>query len=265
MNEECYKFEKIIRSNGLFTSVDATYIIHLEKNGRGKNIVNQLNKVTPTNTIYIVHNKGYKNCSKQEFINKPPIDLVDAFINIFMHSNEMNYDNILILEDDFIFDKNNRINAIDINNINRFLTENKDSDISYCLGVVPFILLPTFDKNHWIGFLTGGMHSVVYTKKYRNNILGINQENIKDWDKKDFFKLNKYVYYRPLCFQTFPLTENRANWFGSTVLNNVTNIFMKITRLDRQIHPGYEVMYVFSKVIIPIIFIIMLLKIQGHV
>jgi hypothetical protein len=63
----------------------------------------QLNEYQPTNTVYILFNKGYKKCKKQDFITNPPYDLVDANLNIFKHAKENNYDNILILEDDFIF------------------------------------------------------------------------------------------------------------------------------------------------------------------
>ena len=61
MNNECYNYKKIIYNNGLFNkTIDATYIIHLEGNGRLDDIMKQLNEYQPTNIVYILFNKGYK-------------------------------------------------------------------------------------------------------------------------------------------------------------------------------------------------------------
>ena len=53
----CYHFEKIIFDKGLFDNcVDATYIIHLEGNGRYDDIMQQLTKYQPTKITYILFN-----------------------------------------------------------------------------------------------------------------------------------------------------------------------------------------------------------------
>ena len=257
----CYRFEKLeLKGNPIFESIDATYIIHLEYNGRYNSILNELSKIIPSKNIYIVFNKGYKKCKKADFINKPALDIVDSNLNIFSHSNEMKYENILILEDDFVFED---INKTDTTEIDRFMIKNKNKNISYLLGALPFILIPTFNLDHYRGILTGGMHAVIYTRIYRNNILKLNQKEIKDWDMKDFFKLNKYVYKKPLCFQTFPLTKNRKQWFDTSILYYLSDFFFKITKLDTQIHPGYDIMYVFSKSIIFIIIFILIIKLRN--
>ena len=105
MNEHCYRFERIYFENGILQEqVDATYIIHLEGNGRYDDIQKQLHKFHPTNVVYIVFNKGFKSCKKVAHIDKPPLDLVDAFLQTFNHAKKHSYKNILVLEDDFIFD-----------------------------------------------------------------------------------------------------------------------------------------------------------------
>ena len=64
--ESCYNFEKLNYKTGLLDeTVDATYIIHLEGNGRYDNILNQLEEYKPTQTVYILLNKGFK-CSNPE-------------------------------------------------------------------------------------------------------------------------------------------------------------------------------------------------------
>ena len=103
-NELCYRFEKIeFDGHSALLDIDATYIIHLENNGRLDSVKAQLNEFQPTKDVFILHNKGYKNCKKEEYIDKPPLDLIDAFWHIFKDAQQKNYNNILILEDDVDF------------------------------------------------------------------------------------------------------------------------------------------------------------------
>ena len=67
-NNDCYHFKKLTYTNGLLDdAVDATYIIHLEGNGRYEDILKQLHLNQPTKIVYIVFNKGYTKCQKDEF------------------------------------------------------------------------------------------------------------------------------------------------------------------------------------------------------
>ena len=129
MTNKCYKYHKLNYNNSLFNkTIDATYIINLEGNNKLNNILSQLKEYQPTNIIYIVFNKGFRKCKKPDFIKNPPYDLVDAYINIFNHAKENNYDNILILEDDFIFNPEIK-DKFHINNVNNFLIKNKSSKV----------------------------------------------------------------------------------------------------------------------------------------
>lgn len=63
---ECYKFEKLEYKSGFLDDcVDATYIIHLEGNGRLPHIHEQLRKFQPSRTVYISVNSGFKKCEKE--------------------------------------------------------------------------------------------------------------------------------------------------------------------------------------------------------
>jgi len=120
-NLKCYEFKSIKFDNGLFDeTVDATYIINLVGNGRYDSVINQINDYKPTSEVYILLNQGFKKCNKTKHIVYPADDLNDAFLQIFRHANDKNYDNILILEDDFIFNKEIK-NKKHINSINKFL------------------------------------------------------------------------------------------------------------------------------------------------
>jgi transcriptional regulator of met regulon len=105
-NFSCYSFQQIIKPKGfLDESVDATYIIYLEGNGRLPRILKELEKCVPTKIIYILSNKGFRKCYKQLRHQITVYDLIDANLNIMKHANQQNYKNILILEDDFIWDE----------------------------------------------------------------------------------------------------------------------------------------------------------------
>ena len=56
----CYRLEHYIFNDDLLNnSIDATYIIHLENNGRLDHIMNQLTEYHPTNNVYILFNRLY--------------------------------------------------------------------------------------------------------------------------------------------------------------------------------------------------------------
>ena len=163
--------------NGLFDeTIDATYVINLIDNGRYESAYKQLLEYKPTKEVYILLNQGFKKYNKTKHIVYPADDLNDAFLQIFRHAYNKNYDNILILEDDFIFHKEIK-NKIHINNINNFLKEKQDEDFIYYLGCIPFLMLPNLSNlKHFIILLSGGMHSVIYSKKMRQNMMN----NYKD-------------------------------------------------------------------------------------
>jgi len=268
MNNKCYRFEKILYKDGLFNkTIDATYIIHLEDNGRLEYIMKQLEEYHPTNIVYIVFNKGFKKCKKADYIINPPHDLVDANLNIFKHANNNNYDNILILEDDFIFNSEIKL-EFHINNINNFLYNKKGTSFQYFIGALPWITLP-YNIYNYILLLRGGMHSVIFSKKMREKILNKKHDCIHDWDEfTNSFIFDKYLYYKPLCYQLIPETENSNYWGANNkglykilVLSicKLLKSFFKILKLDKQVSPGYDIIYAMSKLSLFIIFIILII------
>ena len=271
----CYKYKKIIFNNPIFeNTVDATYIIHLKGNGRLKNIINQLSIYHPTKIVYILFNKGYKKCNKLSFITNPPLDLVDCNINIFNHAKSLKYNNILVLEDDFIFSKN-ILDKQHINNINSFIIDNiLNTEFCYLLGCLPLFAIPNFsDLNTYQYLISGGMHSVIYSKKYRNKILNLNQKDIHDWDLYSWkFIKNRYCYYKPLCYQLFSETENFYHWGinnKNIIFKNLSYIgikflmiIFKLFKMNKKPNPGFTYFYIFGKInfIIILLFLIFFIK-----
>ena len=260
---ECYTFKKMKYNTGLLhDAVDATYIINLEGNGRYDDIMNQLKTYHPTKEVYILFNKGYKKCQKDEHIKLPAHDLVDAFLQVFKHAKNQNYDNILILEDDFIFTEKIKKTSTQ-QDICSFLNEHKNEDYQYFLGCLPYLQIPcTLDGKHFINICSVGTHAVIYTKKNRERLLNINQKDITDWDYYSFTHSRRYMYCEPLCYQLFPDTDNSKNWHKDNYIFHIIALLTKkgfnFIKLDTQVEPGYTIFYIFSKLFAFIIFILIL-------
>jgi GR25 family glycosyltransferase involved in LPS biosynthesis len=264
-NEHCYRFKYMKNTDGLFhKTIDATYVVHLEGNGRYESVMKQLNEYHLTNDVYVLHNKGFKKCDKTSNVVYPADDLVDAFLQIFKHANEKKYENILILEDDFIF-TNDVKNATHINNVNNFLIKKTDENESfiYYIGCIPYLTLPVFDGNNtYLSLISCGMHSVVYSKKYRKEFVSeFDKIQSKDWDvMNNFYSMNKYMYGQPLCYQLCTDTENKKTWGNHFLITKCLSIIPKLvinlTGIDKSIEPGYSILYAISK-ILPIIILLL--------
>ena len=164
MNTNCYSLKEYKFNNPIFNEIEATYIIHLEGNGRLSSIQNQLKKYHPTKKVYILFNKGFKKCEKDKYINKSPLDLIDAFYTIFRDAYNKNYNNILILEDDFIFDEE-ILDKTHSENIESFLKKhNEKKEIYiYYLGAITY-LQTYFGTYHNKLFFSTGCQSNIYPK-----------------------------------------------------------------------------------------------------
>jgi hypothetical protein len=243
MENPCYRFEKIEFINGLL-DIDATYIIHLENNGRLEHIKSQLSKFQPTKLVYILYNKGYKNCEKNLHLNKPAIDLIDAYLYIFKDAYNKNYKNILILEDDFIFSEKIKDKTVQKNVMN-FI--NKNNYDVYSLGYLPF-LQKAYDNNTNICLIGGGTHACIYSRKFIKNTLQLEQSKIIDWDAYTQKNSIRYMYNEILCYQLFPETENQKEWGGNIIKKIYLNM-IKYLKLDVQVEPGYTFFHNLSRVL----------------
>ena len=252
MTTTCYEYEEYIFNNPLL-DIDATYIIHLIGNGRYDSIIKQLHKFPISKKVFIVLNKGYKNCNKSISITKSTLDIIDVNLEIFKHAKEMK--NILILEDDFIFD-NKILEIKHQKNINYFIKNKIESDFIYYIGIIPIMLLPHDFYNYRL-IIGIGAHSVIYSKKFREktikNIKNNEKIKIKDWDLYLNSSWSRYVYYIPLCYQLFPHTENSNHWGDHNFILYYLAIFSKfifeIIQLDKSI-TAYSYIYFLSKIII---------------
>ena len=257
INSHCYDF-KLLRNNNkgiLDDFVDATYILTLVGSERQKHIDEQLKLYTPTKKIYIVYNQGYEKCDKVLTEQIPPYDITDSYLNAINHSLMNNYNNILILEDDFIFSPLIKDESI-VKYIHTFFIKNKDKTFYYNLGTAPALFYPNINifNNTFRGIFCPLSHAVIYTKKIQLDIIKRTNENIKSSNNQwDNFLTNTYLNYfykYPLCYQTFPKTKNKEYWcdkskysYYCTIEDFIISNFYKIVGLDKRPQPGFNIMY----------------------
>lgn len=247
----CYYLKTFYYNDPLFKSVDATYIVHLEGNGRYKDIEEQLSKYHPTKIVHVLFNKGYKNCNKTN-IESPAKDLIDAYLYMFEHAKR--YNTILALEDDFMFNENVSEHT---DNIDEFV--NRHTDFIYRIGCFPFIMVP-YNYNNYIG-LTGGTHSVLYSKSAREKT---KSTNINDWDEHLNRTSINYIYYTPVCYQLFTDTDNQKDFVNVNIFARLLIEIIKIIQLDKHVEPGYSIAYSVSKMWVWLIILFIVFKIWSN-
>lgn len=267
---QCYRYEPVeVTKPPLFDQdVDATYVLHLEGNGRYENVLDQLQKYTPTKIIYIAFNPGFRSCPKEPYITVSLKDIIDAFINVFIHAEEQGYRNILVLEDDFFFDPRIRDEPIHAKRIRQFLQHIPHPNFMYYLGTLPILQRPVgWDGIHYRITTSAGTHACIYSEAMRRDILSLDQKKIRDWDVYNNSHCRyRYGYYRPLCYQLFTATENQSNWIGSDGPNEAWNkwwgqlgvTLFNSLKLNKEVVPGYPFFNMLSKSIYGILWLALL-------
>ena len=248
----CYRFQQENYNQGFLDGgISATYIIHLEGNGRLAHVKSQLARYHPSKIVYILFNKGYKECAKNLRDNVPPVDLVDAYRTVMEHAEAQHYQNILVLEDDFIFDEKILEEGEHTGRILTFLKEHSDTSFTYSLGCLPILQVPTPSYYTRQTLLNCGTHSVIYTEKCRKQVLRDFQEQRpfflkEDWDIYTNHRFVQYMYYIPLCYQLFKDTENQRHWIYIPGITELALFYFKRLNMDVQPEPGFSIMYYLS-------------------
>lgn len=225
-NTNCYHLKHLHFKQGfLDPSVDITYIITMSSDReRHKKINQQLKKFIPTKKIVIVYNDGYRKCPKYKdgkLINITYQDL--TYTNMYIFELAKNYGNILVLEDDFVFSET-ILNQDVLRDVNDFINTRKPS--VYYLGLTPcFINILTIFNKHTETYQDSSNHAVIYSKKTRNQLTNLYHSRVKighiDDDYYTGHIKNRYFYYKPLCMQSFPETENKKYWFDNPSTNPI--------------------------------------------
>lgn len=259
--DKCTKYDYIEFNKGLLDNcIDAVYVILLEGTERTKNVYSQINNFKLCKKNYIQINKPYKICHIMELKKQnSAYHLLYNNIEIYKHAEINKFNNILVLEDDFVFTEN--IKKINIIKDIEYFIKKTDFNLLY-LGNF-FLFWPNVCNIKFPHVLLNGLaHSVIYSQKSRNIILEKYKEvsHIKylgfechDIWYNDF--LNKrYFYYKPLCFQPFTMTENRKLWS-----NIFIDFILDFFKLDLEPIIGMNKYYMLIYIIYIFIFIILLI------
>jgi hypothetical protein len=252
-NRSCYTFQTLTFESGfLDAGVDATYIITMEDGPRYKECFEKLKVYQPTKTVYLVVNKGFKKCKKTLPKQTSMYDIIDANMQIFNHSKEHKYENVLILEDDFIFN-DTILDPTVSTRVNTFLNERRRTSFMYVLGCLPAYVVP-YTLHTFRVIWAHAMHAVIYSSSLREEILEYSEKNvIHDWDMDLSYlclkRMNKFTYKFPLCYQTIPNTENKQAWGMSKPTEYVLNTYIKATEFDTKPEPGTSILYVMANIL----------------
>lgn len=223
MEDICYSFKEINISEGIFDNIiDCCYVLVMENSEREKTVQKRLSKYGyPCKHIRIQYNKGFHNCDKELKEQKSNYDIIHAYNNVFKDASNNKYNNIMILEDDFIFtDKIQDQNVIqDIEK----LYDNMEVNL-FNLGPTLFIYNPLYllyKKNNCVkSFFAPLAHGSIYSRKFYEKFLEeYRLNNIThshfDYHFNSFFTNGIYTHKNLLCIQSLSVTENSNNWpFG---------------------------------------------------
>lgn len=274
MNTQCYNIQHIHFKECLFENVDATYVLIMENSKYEDIVKKQLQHYKPTYNVHIQYNEGFKKCDKyynnNKKIGKTYQDLTHAYITAFNDAKKNGYKHILILEEDFIFSNEIRKQR-HIDNINAFLPKMRKNKYILSLGCAPVI---TIKHSQCIRkcFLSLGTHAMIYPDTLYNDI--INDSNAIDDIDIYFNTKKKYMYYKPLAYQVYNETENRANWgeqFGylaKLISAFVTTVVLSFLNMDKKEEPGTSILYKTNVYIydflLPILFALLILHIINR-
>ena len=233
--------------------IDMCYILTMENSTRITSFMNQLNRHCLYHTITIQVNKGYKICKKNLYKQSSIQDINESYLNVFKNAKANNYKNIMILEDDFFFEN---INQEIADSIGKFINNNYYH--IYNLGPIGHISIPSFNVHHK-SLISTTSHSVIYSSYYIEHYIENYGEAMKHnsdlyWNK---IEIIKYKYIVPLCFQTFPITDNQANWEIPQWFIKFAIFSIKILKLDKMHQPGYNILNIMGY--IPFIILLVLL------
>ena len=275
----CYSKKFIISKKGIFdTFIDMTYVITLEDSKeRHKSVISQLKKYELTKKVSIVFNKGFKKCKKElcfdnicKKVNISIKDIIHAYQYILKDAQKNNYNNILILEDDFIISERILEQKI-INDLEEKVNSYKNKNLLLKLGCIPYLSYEEATNSNFKRILISvGTHAIIYNKNSINKIL--QELSLTDYDLVINMKFitEQIMYKIPLIYQIFPDTENKKNWgkddnflinFSNSIALNYNNQIINLFNLDKIEEPGTSKMYKYHNIIFFSILLILLVSI----
>ena len=232
----CYYYEVINESeNPILKNVDISIILMMEYSERFlcDPFILNLSKKT-----IVQCNKGFKTCNKPSSVNFTGADLTHAYYTAFEYSNEHNYNNIIVLEED-----------AEVLYYEKYHYKLVDDFISKDFKIFSFASRGIFSKKDDNFFYIKGKadfaQALIISKNERQKLMAeIKKRNYTGHIDSDYMIDNVVVYKYPLIVQLFPETENFNNWGGDKNLHRFT---IKLIGCDKN-KDSWETIYLFSKI-----------------
>lgn len=198
-------------------SIDALYFLTLSEAATPALLTNSTRLSKPHTLEYfglaertfIQYNNWYRSCKKPH-VKTTGEDLVDAYLNVCRHAIQLNFNRVLICEDDSQIISKKDFHA-DVRSIDKFIDAH-DPD-AYTLGSLAFTV-PTFSEHKKTIFL-GFSQAVVWSRRAREKLVTemSNGRKVSHIDMGFLSQLqNTYTFHRPVIVQLFETTENMNDW-----------------------------------------------------
>ena len=214
----CYHLYKV-RAKSKATRFDrdvvhACYLLTMENSSRTGRAIEEFQKHGLTPELIVQVNKGYKQCAKANlYSNNPAYDLAHALRHVFQDALDKRFERILVLEDDFFFEK--PLAPDTVHEIQTFLRDSNPH--VYNLGYT--CLSPPWDtfNSHPNCLITLAAHAVIYNSEYMRYVLSLTEQDWRHhngavdqvWHRRG---IRRHSYKEPLVFQPVTATDNaRAN------------------------------------------------------
>ena len=239
----CYDVTEIVADTPpAMEHVAATYIVTMDSSSsRVRNCVAQVKEAWPTRRCFVVVNQGWKKCDKGKDVTSTSQDLLHANNFIFGDARRrFPGAAILVLEDDCTWAPTARTGLRDVD---RFVAKHSEADFSYFLGCapVPFALLPTTTPTTMrVRGIVGGSHAVVHSAaRLARPLVAHDHWLDRHLDQQLWRQGNTaYAHWRPLAYQTWPVTANSASWETPAIRGALATL-----ALDRRPEPGTSILY----------------------
>jgi len=257
----------------LLPGVDAVIILTMQS-PTGRERVRRLMKLygkiisTLCPKAYFQINRGYKRCPKAN-VHSPPDDLVHATLEAFR--NMQHFENILLLEDDAIFEMKGLNLRVALREVGNFILHRQKTGMpfnTYNLGAIAHALIPcgrNLNHRRIFGFM-GAAQGVIWSREARTSVL--QSIHIHSYvpgempanDDRHFvpeLDTHAFTYKKPLVTQIFVPTNNSNHWrllgphskehpwklYINSVLKQMVRWIISMIRLDRYTKPGWDIMY----------------------
>ena len=216
----------------------ATYILTMEddRTHRLSRAIQQVRRLCLSPRVYIVYNRGFRNCNKQLREQNTGSDLNHANMHIARHAlNHFSGQLILLLEDDFFWVGDIERTKESLREIRTFLQQPGDIVDHYSLGSmsIPFMVYPSLHSiKHWRVHCAFATQAMIHTPNGLKRIA--TRDSVYDqidivYSQKDRF----YMYWRPLTMQVFTETENQKMWRANGPVNLAGWMYLRVWGMDK--------------------------------